>query len=129
MSRILTMCRAGLSRSLALADVLKFHFPPADAIPCGVSNNSAATLLLLVHWADHVVLMREKFRDELAHKIGPLPQEKILVCEVGPDIHGYANPAGRKILIPQVWGWARVNSAVLGVTEGKNFAWHEDKLT
>jgi len=115
--KILTMCRVGLSRSLALADVLKFHFVPTDVIPVGVSANSAETLKYMVDWADKVVLMREKFRNELEEKIGvPLPNEKILICEVGADVHGYVGQ-NRAILIDKAWRWARANQKELGVVE------------
>lgn len=116
MIKILTMCRVGLSRSLALTDVLKFHFWPVDVIPVGLSRNSPETLRMMVDWADHVVLMREKFRQELIDLIGPIPDEKIKICEVGPDVHGYAG-AGRAHLINQVWTWARANQHILGVKE------------
>lgn len=118
MIKILTMCRVGLSRSLAMTDVLKFHFWPVDVIPAGLSRNSPETLRMLVDWADHVILMREKFRDELIDLIGPIPEGKIKVCEVGPDIHGYAG-AGRPYLINQCWSWLRENHSLLDIKQAK----------
>jgi len=113
------MCRVGLSRSVALTDVLKCHFEPVDVIPVGLNTNSKETLHMLVNeWSDYTILMREKFRAELEAKIGPLPQHKILVCEVGPDIHGY-NSQNRAIIIDKVWRWARANLAPYGITETK----------
>jgi predicted protein tyrosine phosphatase len=115
--RVLTICRVGLSRSLALTDVLKCHFQPVDVIPVGFATNSPETLKMLIDWADHVVLMREKFKECLEEKIGNLPEGKsILICDVGPDIHGYAGQ-GRAILIDKTWRWARANQSALGVNE------------
>lgn len=116
--KVLTMCRVGLSRSLALADVLKCHFPACDVLPIGLSANSVETLKHMIQWADIVILMREKFKDELLAKIGKFPGDtNLMVCEVGADVYGYAGQ-DRAILIDKVWRWARVNMPPLGITEG-----------
>jgi predicted protein tyrosine phosphatase len=115
--KVLTVCRVGLSRSVALTDVLKFHFPAADVIPAGFSENSPETLAMLVNWADIVIVMREKFREELSSRIGGFPPGKtVLVCEVGPDVDGYAG-VNRANLINKVWVWARANLPAYGITE------------
>ena len=114
MIKVLTMCRVGLSRSLAMTDVLKFHFWPVDVVPVGLSRNSPETLRMLVDWADHVILMREKFHKELVELIGPVTEGKIKICEVGADVHGYVGE-GRAHLINACWAWLRDNYQTLGI--------------
>lgn len=110
MIKILTLCRAGLVRSVALEDVLKLHFQPTDVLAAGVDFNKEDTKEMLYKWADKIIVMEE-------HYLEKIPQEyqlKILVCEVGPDTYGSSkNP----ILIDKVFRWARENSNKLGITE------------
>jgi predicted protein tyrosine phosphatase len=116
MIKILTVCRAGLVRSVSLADVLKLHFEPVDVIPVGCGSyeggkfNSDEILDYLYNWADHIIVMEEHYKNKIPGKyLG-----KVLVCEVGADTYGSSkNPE----LLRKVWGWARINSEILGIRE------------
>ena len=108
--KILTVCRAGLVRSVALADVLKLHYVPSDVLPMGVDFNSIETKAMLYEWADKIIVMEEHYRD----KIPAQYHNKLFVCEVGPDIYGSSkNPQ----LIDIVWRWVRENTAQLEIEE------------
>jgi predicted protein tyrosine phosphatase len=115
--RIVTMCRQGLVRSVALADVLKMHFQPVDVVPIGHFANSKETIAMLCGWADRVVVMEEHYRQHVPDEL----HGKCLVCDVGPDIN---NPQGSKTpkLIKQVWDWTRKHVQLLGIEE------HQEKL-
>ena len=110
MVKIVTMCRQGLCRSVALADVLKLHFEPVDVIPIGHFGNTKETIMMLSDWADFIIVMEEHYRryvdDENKHKT--------LICDVGPDTYGGSK--NRK-LIDIVWNWTRQNLEILGITE------------
>lgn len=109
MKKILTVCSAGLCRSVGLADVLKLHFEPVDVVPVGIDKNTTV-LPLLFDWADHIIVMQDKF----AKRIPEGYADKVLVCEVGPDVyHSSRHPS----LISQVWNWTRLNSEKLSITE------------
>jgi len=108
--KIITVCKHGLIRSVALADVLKLHFEPVDVIPVGCYSNSYDTLDMLGRWSDHIVFMQSKYQDSF-------PQEwfyKFIDCDVGPD--NYGNSHNRE-LIDKVWDWCRQHSRELGIKE------------
>ncbi len=110
--KILTLCRAGLVRSVALADVLKLHFEPTDVLPAGVDFNTKETLEMLYKWAEIIVIMEEHFMEKIPEEF----RDKVLVCEVGADTYGSSkNPD----LINKVWMWAELNQDLLGVKEHK----------
>jgi len=115
--KIVTMCRQGLVRSVALADVLKMHFRPVDVIPIGHFANSTETIRMLCAWADRIVVMESHYKQHVPEEY----QGKVLVCDVGPDVN---NPQGSKTpkLIKQVWDWVRVHADTLGVQE------HQERL-
>lgn len=108
--KILTVCRAGLVRSVALADVLKLHFEETDVLPCGIHFNSYDTLQMLFHWADRIIVMEDRYK----LGIGEQWLYKTHVCEVGPDTYGTPK---KPELIDKVWNWARENQSVLGIQE------------
>ncbi len=110
MKKIVTMCRQGLVRSVALADVLKLHFEPVDVIPIGYAGNTTATKRMLWTWADLIIVMEEKYLGALREE----DMDKAHVCEVGPDTYGNShNPK----LIDFCWRWCRSNSDVLEIAE------------
>ena len=111
MSRILTVCKHGLVRSVGLADVLKLHFEPVDVIPVGNASNSPETLEMLYEWADHIVIMEERYRKRIHIQ---KHRERAIVCEVGQDTYGnsHARP-----LIDKCWQWARKNQDLLDIKE------------
>lgn len=115
--RIVTMCRQGLVRSVALADVLKMHFRPVDVIPIGHFANSHQTIEMLCKWADRIVIMESHYKKHVPAEF----HEKVLICDVGPDKD---NPQGSKTpkLIKQCWDWVRQFKAELGIEE------HQEKL-
>ena len=108
--KILTVCRAGLVRSVSLADVLKLHFKPTDVLPVGKDFNSEETKQMLFEWADKIIVMETHYKDSI-------PQEywdKLLVCDVGADRYGSSK---HPELIDQVFRWVRENKQLLGVEE------------
>ena len=114
MKKILTVCSAGLCRSVALADVLKLHFEPVDVVPVGIDKNTTV-LPLLFNWADHIIVMQEKYGLRVPEEY----RGKVITCEVGPDVYGGSrNP----VLIDMVWRWARKNASALQIAE------HDKKL-
>ena len=108
--KILTICRAGLVRSIALADVLKLHFEPTDVLSLGIDFSSLPTQQMLFNWADKIVIMESHYLE----KISEVYKTKILICEVGPDTYG--NPKNPE-LINKVFNWTRENAEKLGVKE------------
>ena len=109
MQNIVTVCSAGLCRSVSLADVLKLHFEPCDVLPVGVDRNFGAKDMLF-EWADKIVVMYHKFEKRIPEKYA----HKVLLCDVGPDTYGTPkNPE----LIGKVWRWARENKEKLGIVE------------
>lgn len=110
MSKIVTMCRQGLVRSVGLGDVLKLHFEPVDVIALGYFANSTETKDMMFSWADHIVVMEEQYLKHIPEQF----KAKTLVCEVGPDVYGRHN---HPQLIDKVWRWTRLNTARLGITE------------
>lgn len=119
--RILTVCRAGLVRSVALADVLKLHFKPVDVIPVGIGKhqlgrfNSKNILNYLYLWAEKIIVMEARYKD----KIPAGEHYKVMICDVGPDIYGSSK---HPLLIDTVWQWARKNAKELRIEE------HKEKL-
>jgi len=117
--KILTVCRAGLVRSVSLANVLKLHYWPVDVLTCGIGKhefgrmNDENTLKMLFTWADNIIVMENHYREEI-------PLEfitKVLICEVGPDTYG--NPSN-PILISKVWNWVRSNQEILNIKEHRS---------
>lgn len=108
--KILTICRAGLVRSVSLADVLKLHFYETDVLPVGIDFNSAATLHMLYEWADRIVVMEEHYRKKIPEQY----HSKVLVCEVGPDTYGSSKHPS---LINKVFSWARDNKEKMNIEE------------
>ena len=114
MKKIITVCSAGLCRSVSLADVLKLHFEPCDVIPLGVARNFGVKEILF-DWADHIIVMHDRIVKHIPEQYA----SKIMLCDVGPDTYGNSkNPE----LIGKVWRWTRENQAALGITE------HDKKL-
>jgi len=117
--KILTICRAGLVRSIALADVLKLHFEPVDVIPAGIGEhengrfNSIQLLHYLFNWADKIVVMEPHFKE----KIPATFHNRVMICDVGPDVYGAIGGSKSPILIKKVWDWARENRSELKIRE------------
>ena len=116
--KILTVCRAGLVRSVGLANVLKLHYYPVDVLACGIGEhafgrmNDTETLDMLFNWANKIIVMEEYYKYKIPEKY----HNKVMVCEVGPDIYG--NPSNG-ILIDKVWTWVRENIDQLEIKEHK----------
>jgi predicted protein tyrosine phosphatase len=112
MTKIVAMCHVGISRSVGLVDVLKLHFEPVDAIPIGHADscNSPETKRMLFSWADWIVVMEDHYRKYVPDEF----QQKVLVCEVGPDVYGHHN---RAPLIDKCWRWVRAHQELLGIKE------------
>lgn len=124
-TRILTVCSAGICRSVGMADVLKCHFRgaegPVDAVPLGVDRNSQELFGMLGKWADMAIVMHHPFTDRVLKYTG-LPEDKVFLCEVGPDVYG-GSSQGRAILIDKCWRWLRANKDKLGLTEDGGMSW------
>lgn len=110
MIKIITMCRQGLVRSVALADALKLHFEPVDVLSIGYFANTEPTKTMLFDWADFIICMESKYVGHIDIKYLP----KLMICEVGPDTYGSSRNPG---LIDKVWRWARQNQEALGIKE------------
>lgn len=89
--KILALCAAGNVRSASLSATLRFSYNK-DALSAGLERNSTETLLMLMEWADRIVIMEEKMRAQVPPRFNP----KLLVCEVGPD--SYGSPFNPKLL-------------------------------
>ena len=115
MVKIVTVCKQGLVRSVALADVLKLHFEPVDVIPVGLSSNSKETQDMLFKWADEIIVMEEKYAQKIISTF--VNVKKVYVCEVGPDIYGNSH---NRQLIDFCWDWCRMSKEDLGIKEHAN---------
>lgn len=125
--KILTVCRAGLVRSVALAGWLKRHYKPVEALTVGcgfydedpsdpgsyVFFNNAKTKQMLYDWADFIVVMETRFRKFIPFRhLG-----KTLICDVGDDFdHDPTNP----VLVNKCKKWCEENAELLGIKEDKN---------
>ena len=103
--KILCVCSAANSRSVALAWELKGKEFNCDAICAGADYSQTETLNMLSQWADTIVLMQPQF----SRAIPQIHMSKVIVCDVGPDI--WVNPTDRK-LRDIVLKWARENLAL-----------------
>lgn len=108
--KILTICRAGLVRSVALNDVLKLHYENTDVLSCGADLNSKETLDMLCGWADKIIIVERHYLE----KTLPEYKNKVFICELGPDVW---NSPKNPDLIGKVWNWIRENKDQLGVVE------------
>jgi hypothetical protein len=114
MINIVTACSVGLVRSVGLADVLKLHFEPVDVIPVGLHSNSKETLSMLGQWCNWFIVMQEEYK----RLVPPGFEQKVLVCEVGPDTYGqYGCRSHHPELIDKVWRWTRQHDKQLGIRE------------
>lgn len=80
--RVLAVCERGNSRSHAMTWLLKDCFG-VESIACGIRAVGAETWQLLYDWADIVVLMHAP----LLKFIPSANRDKIVICEVGPDVY------------------------------------------
>jgi predicted protein tyrosine phosphatase len=83
--KTLAICQGGLVRSVSLTSVLRY-MSDQDAIAYGLEKGTLRTMQMLCDWADHVVVMQEKF----ATPVDAFFKKMICVCDVGPDI--WSNP-------------------------------------
>ena len=102
---ILTVCRAGLCRSVSLADILKLHYESVDVLPVGIDFNSETTKNMLYEWADKIVVMEQHY----LYKIPEIYHPKVIVCDVGPDV--WFNPK-HPDLISKIWIWLKDKSGL-----------------
>jgi predicted protein tyrosine phosphatase len=112
MPKILTLSHHGLIRGIALANVLKLYFEPVDVLSVGYcqTSNSVETKEMLFSWADHIIVMQEKYTRYVPELFKP----KVLVCEVGPDTY---KDSHNPVLINKVWRWVRLYQDILGIKE------------
>ena len=110
MVKILTVCSAGLIRSVSMTDVLKVRCVDVDVIPVGIDANSKATLNMMYEWADHIILMMEEWRP----RVPSAYRHKVKVCDVGPDVYGNSR---HPELIKQDWDWVKAHASELGITQ------------
>jgi hypothetical protein len=73
---------------------------------------------MLFDWADKIVVMQE----HMTKYIPDEHQDKVLICDVGPDTYGGKNLHRHHLLISQCWNWLRKNTEALGIEE------HFDKI-
>ncbi len=78
--KVLTVCRGGSVRSVALGYVLK-NLVKADAIACSWKHNSHDTINMLCEWADRIIVVQQHYVDRI-----PEPhRNKVRVYDVGSD--------------------------------------------
>jgi hypothetical protein len=100
--KILTICRGGLVRSVALASVLRYE-AGQDPVAYGIEKGTPETMRMLCMWADRVVLMQAEY-DVAQYWSGV--RAKVCVCDVGPDV--WSNPLHPDLLAKvrvYVAGW------------------------
>lgn len=85
--KVLCICRGGVSRSNAMASLLKYG-AGHDAIAAGFEGNEPETLEMLFNWADVIVTMREFFQQYIPEQY----RDKLRFIEVGEDIYFNPNP-------------------------------------
>jgi len=78
--RVLCVCQGGNCRSVHLAYLLKYRYG-VDALAVGFEKNSQETLNLLCQWADAIIVVEGKYRDNIADEWF----EKVHVMDVGED--------------------------------------------
>jgi predicted protein tyrosine phosphatase len=66
---------------VAAGFLLKYKYN-VDAIACSWEKNSPETLKMLFGWADHIIVMQEKFKQYVPDEY----KGKIMVIDVGEDI-------------------------------------------
>lgn len=95
--KILTICSAGLVRSVSMAHILKQRYGQ-DAIAAGHDTNSQETLDMLSDWADRIIVMKPEFAKGIlkrnAHKIVN-PE----LTNVGEDVWGNPMHLGLQRLV------------------------------
>jgi predicted protein tyrosine phosphatase len=75
--KVLTVCERGLNRSVTAQYLLQRD--QHEVISAGILTLSDETMQLLYDWADKVVLLDGRYRDQI-------PAEKLVLWDVGPDI-------------------------------------------
>lgn len=81
--KIICMCKAGNSRSVALAYILKERFKH-EAIAIGITTTSRKTRRMLYDWADVIILViDERFKRWIPEEYW----DKLKVWDVGRDIY------------------------------------------
>lgn len=84
-TKILTVCRHGNIRSIAMARILKKE--GYDAIPIGITEAQPDTLEMLAKWADKILFADSKFMQFLPQQY----KDKFMDMELGEDIWKDAN--------------------------------------
>lgn len=101
--KILTICRGGLVRSVALASVLRYEVDH-DPIAYGIEKAAEDTMRMLFGWCDRIVVMQPEYADEIDRlNIG---KPRYCICDVGPDV--WSNPLHPDLLAKvrvYVAGW------------------------
>jgi hypothetical protein len=90
------MCAGAVSRSVALAYLLKYHHGH-DALAISYEKNSPATIAMLCEWADRVITVMPKY----AEHIPMAYKHKLTIYNVGldrwvhpmhPELHALLEP-------------------------------------
>jgi hypothetical protein len=101
--RFLCICYGGNVRSVGLAGTLKNTYGQ-EALAASALWNSEESFRMLVGWADYVVLMTTEVLTMLPQFV--LESEKIVMCDVGPDVYGNPfHPDLQASLAPVVAEW------------------------
>ena len=77
---ILCVCQRGNSRSVALAYIFKDVYGQ-DALAMGISAASDDTKSMLYEWADIIILVDQKYEDEIPAEY----KKKLQIWDVGSD--------------------------------------------
>lgn len=116
---IVTVCRAGLVRSVALSDVLKLHFEPMpNVLALGFDFSDNELKEMLFDWANLIVAMDEHFyrriRQFLAERSAMRFCQTVALCDVGPDTYGTPK---HPVLISKCFNWARTEGLKFNLVE------------
>jgi hypothetical protein len=98
--KILTICRAGAVRSMALAIYLKQVKQMFDVIPIGIEEASEETRQMLYLWADRILVVEEQFMSRIPQEY----QHKTKYFPIGADIYGNPCNENLKALINKIFG-------------------------
>lgn len=81
--RILVLCDHGNNRSVHVAAQLKYL--GNDVLTAGLQKNSAATLDMLCHWADRIIVTAADQLESL--RLDPHDDGKVELWDIGPDVY------------------------------------------
>lgn len=92
--KILVVCDQGINRSVTLASQLKYlgH----DTLSAGLATNSTETLMMLINWADLIILTDRDQMLPWSDDVDYPPMERVQLWNIGED--RYPRPYNKDLL-------------------------------